>query len=105
MRVTKDQFDQLEVRGYLAPGLRGNRADECEAIEAFLIESLNRPAAAAPVAMPRRQFGGQIELKREFLVGRQRLKRAADRLGDVLNGIIGQFEHQLASFDDPGSYL
>jgi hypothetical protein len=60
---------------------------------------------AAPVAMPRRQFGGQIELKREFLVGRQRLKRAADRLGDVLNGIIGQFEHQLASFDDPGSYL
>jgi hypothetical protein len=33
--VTKDQLDQLEVRGYLAPGLRGNRLDECEAIEAF----------------------------------------------------------------------
>jgi hypothetical protein len=44
--VTKDQLDQLEVRGYLDPGLRGNRVDECEAIEAFLIESLNRPGAA-----------------------------------------------------------
>jgi hypothetical protein len=44
--VTKDQLDQLEVRGYLDPGLRGNRVGECEAIEAFLIESLNRPGAA-----------------------------------------------------------
>jgi hypothetical protein len=43
--VTNVQLDQLEQRGYLDPGLRGNRVDECEAIEAFLIESLNRPAA------------------------------------------------------------
>jgi hypothetical protein len=40
--VTKDQLDQLEVRGYLDPDLRGERADECEAIEAFLAEALVR---------------------------------------------------------------
>jgi hypothetical protein len=30
--VTKDQLDQLEDRGYLDPDLRGNRADETEAL-------------------------------------------------------------------------
>jgi hypothetical protein len=30
------------VRGYLDPDLRGERADECEAIEAFLAEALVR---------------------------------------------------------------
>jgi hypothetical protein len=33
--VTKTQLDQLEERGYLNPGDRGNRADECEAIANF----------------------------------------------------------------------
>ena len=41
--VTKDQLDQLEVRGYLDPDLRGERADECDAIEAFLTEFLAKP--------------------------------------------------------------
>jgi hypothetical protein len=40
--VTKDQLDQLEVRGYLDPDLRGERADECEAIETFLAVSLTK---------------------------------------------------------------
>jgi hypothetical protein len=40
--VTKDQLDQLEVRGYLDPDLRGERADECQAIETFFADSLNR---------------------------------------------------------------
>jgi hypothetical protein len=31
--VTKDQLDQLEVRGYLDPDLRGERADECDAMK------------------------------------------------------------------------
>jgi hypothetical protein len=31
--VTKSQLDQLEQRGYLDPGRRGDRADECNAIE------------------------------------------------------------------------
>jgi hypothetical protein len=38
--VTKAQLDQLEERGYLNPGDRGNRADECEAIASFLTDSL-----------------------------------------------------------------
>ena len=41
--VTKGQLDQLEVRGYLDPNSRGDRADECEAIETFLMDSLNKP--------------------------------------------------------------
>jgi hypothetical protein len=43
--VSCTQLDKLEERGYLDPDLRGNRVDECEAIEAFLIESLIRPSA------------------------------------------------------------
>jgi hypothetical protein len=38
--VTKAQLDQLEVRGYLDPDLRGERADECQAIEMFLTDWL-----------------------------------------------------------------
>jgi hypothetical protein len=38
--VTKAQHDQLEERGYLNPGDRGTRADECEAIASFLADSL-----------------------------------------------------------------
>jgi hypothetical protein len=40
--VTKDQLDQLEVRGYLDPDHRGDRLDECDAIELFLTDTLNR---------------------------------------------------------------
>jgi hypothetical protein len=40
--VTKAQLDQLEARGYLDPDLRGNRIDECDAIEKFLTDSLVR---------------------------------------------------------------
>jgi hypothetical protein len=43
IQVTKNQLDQLEVRGYLDPNNRGDRADECEAIETFLMDSLNKP--------------------------------------------------------------
>jgi hypothetical protein len=34
------QLDAPEVRGYLNPDLRGNRADEADAIEAWLSDSL-----------------------------------------------------------------
>jgi hypothetical protein len=40
--VTKDQLDQLEVRGYLDPKLHGERVDECDAIEMFLGDSLSK---------------------------------------------------------------
>jgi hypothetical protein len=38
--VTKNQLDQLVERGYLDPNLRGESADECDAIEAFLADAL-----------------------------------------------------------------
>jgi hypothetical protein len=40
--VTDAQLDALEVCGYLDPGRRGDRADECDTIEMFLGDSLNR---------------------------------------------------------------
>jgi hypothetical protein len=40
--LTDTQLDALEVRGYLDPDRRGDRADECDAIEMFLGDSLNR---------------------------------------------------------------
>jgi hypothetical protein len=38
--VSRTQLDAPEVRGYLNPDLRGNRADEADAIEAWLSDSL-----------------------------------------------------------------
>jgi hypothetical protein len=38
--VTDAQLDALEKRGYLRPDRRGDRADECDAIEMFLADSL-----------------------------------------------------------------
>jgi hypothetical protein len=39
---------------------------------------------AAAIALARWQIGSQINLEGEFFVRRQRLKRAADGLGNVL---------------------
>ena len=38
--VTKSQLDQLEQRGYLDPGRRSDRANECDAIEMCLADAL-----------------------------------------------------------------
>ncbi len=38
--VTKAQLDALEVKGYLDPDLRGQAADEAEAVELFLTDAL-----------------------------------------------------------------
>src|SRR6516164_5734981 len=54
---------------------------------------------AAAISMTRRQFGSKLELERELLVSRERLQRAADGLGDVLNAVIGKLENQLAGLD------
>jgi hypothetical protein len=40
--VTKHQLDQLEVCGCLDPDRRGDRANECDAIEMFLADSLRK---------------------------------------------------------------
>ena len=50
---------------------------------------------AAAIAVPWRQFGGKLELKRKLLVSRERLQRAADGVGNVLNAVIGKFEFEL----------
>jgi hypothetical protein len=42
--VTKTQLDQLEAHRYLVADLRGNRVDEWDAIEAYLIDALAKPA-------------------------------------------------------------
>src|SRR5215831_11007737 len=54
---------------------------------------------AATVTVPWRQFAGKLKLECELLVGRQRLQRAADRLRNVLNAVVGEFEDELASLD------
>jgi len=38
--LTDAQLDALEVQGYLDPDRRGDRADECDAIEMLLADSL-----------------------------------------------------------------
>ena len=54
---------------------------------------------APPIAVTGWHFGGHLDLERELLVGGQRLKRAADGLGNILKGVIGKFQHELASLD------
>jgi hypothetical protein len=47
--MTKDQLDQLEVRGYLEPDRRGERVDECDAVELFLADWQNLDSAERPL--------------------------------------------------------
>src|SRR6516225_1522233 len=54
---------------------------------------------AATVTVPWRQFAGKLKLECELLVSRERLKRAADGLSNVLNAIIGEFENELTGLD------
>ena len=44
---------------------------------------------AAAVTVARRSVGSELQLERELLVGRQRLQRAADGLGNILDAVIG----------------
>src|SRR5215472_9549578 len=44
-------------------------------------------------------MGSYLHFEPELLVGSQRLKRAANGLRDILNGIIGEFEDELAGLD------
>jgi hypothetical protein len=43
MFVSDTQLRGLEERGYLDPDLRGERTDECDAIESFLTDAPARP--------------------------------------------------------------
>src|SRR5215472_14841196 len=54
---------------------------------------------AAAVTVAQRQVGSHIDFEGELLVGRQRLQRGADGLGDVLNAVIGKVKYELARLD------
>src|SRR5262249_12836754 len=54
---------------------------------------------APSVTAARGQLRSHLDFEHELFVGCQRLQRAANRLGNILNGIIGQFEDKLASLD------
>ena len=54
---------------------------------------------AALVAAAARQVRRHLGLECELLVGRQRLDRAVDGLGHVLQRVIGEVERELAGLD------
>jgi len=54
---------------------------------------------APAVATARGEARRELDFESEAFVGRQRLKRAAYGLRDILDGVIGQFEDELAGFD------
>src|SRR6516165_5851214 len=79
-------------------GLDGNfaRISELDGVADKIDQDLRQAAA---VTVPWRQFAGKLKLECELLVSRERLQRAADSLGDVLNTVIGEFEHELTGLD------
>src|SRR6516165_4438246 len=85
-------------RAVVSFGLNGDFASigELDGVADEIDQNLRQAAA---ISMTRRQFGSKLELERELLVGRQRLQRAADGLGNVLNAVIGKLENQLAGLD------
>src|SRR5262249_28708782 len=54
---------------------------------------------AAAVAMARGQLRSDLDFEPKLLVRCQRLERAADGLGNVLNAVIGEFENELTGLD------
>src|SRR5262249_3856626 len=54
---------------------------------------------APSVTAARRQLRSDLDLESELLIGSQRLKRAADGLSNVLNGVIREFKNELAGLD------
>src|SRR6516164_9681247 len=85
-------------RAVISFGLNGDLASigELDGITDEIDQHLRQ---AATVTVPWRQFAGKFKLERELLVRCQRLQRAANRLGNVLNTVIGEFKHKLASLD------
>ena len=57
------------------------------------------PRQSALVPTAGRQVGLHLGLKCELLIERQRLDGVVDRLGDVLQRIIGKVERELTRFD------
>src|SRR6516225_8692304 len=79
-------------------GLDGNfaRISELDGVANKIDQNLRQSSA---VTMAWWQFRGHLDFEGQLFVSRQRLQRAADGLGDVLNAVIGEFEHELTGFD------
>jgi hypothetical protein len=63
--VERQWLDTLEEAGYVGPSGRGNRADECEAIETFLADWQDRMAPNASICVRQQQrccSSGPIEV-------------------------------------------
>src|SRR5262249_34015974 len=52
-----------------------------------------------PSPRPEGSCGATFDFEPKLLVGRQRLERAAHRLRNILDGVIGQLEDKVAGFD------
>jgi len=85
-------------RAVISFGLNGDLASigELDGVADEIDQHLRQAAA---ITMTGRQFAGKLKLECELLVSRERLQRAANRLGYVLNAVIGKFEFELAGLD------
>src|SRR6516165_10230305 len=79
-------------------GLDGNfaRISELDGVPNKIDQNLRQSSA---VTMAWWQFRGHLDFEGELLVGGQRLQRAANGLGNVLNAVIRKFEFELARLD------
>src|SRR5262249_13088450 len=78
--------------------LDGNfaRIGELDRVANKIDQNLRQSSA---VTMAWWQLRGHLDFEGQLFVSRQRLQRAADGLGNVLNTVIGKFEFELASLD------
>src|SRR6516225_10461096 len=79
-------------------GLDGHFAgiSELDGVANKIDQNLRQSSA---VTMAWWQLRGHLDFEGQLFVSRQRLQRAANGLGDVLNAVIGKFENQLTGLD------
>src|SRR6516164_8632834 len=79
-------------------GLDGNfaRISELDGVANKIDQNLSQSSA---VTMAWWQFRGHLDFEGQLFVSRQRLQRAANGLGNVLNAVIRKFEFELTGLD------
>src|SRR6516165_2981436 len=79
-------------------GLDGNfaRISELDGVPNKIDQNLRQSSA---VTMAWWQFRGHLDFEGQLFVSRQRLQRAANGLGNVLNAVIRKFEFELTGLD------
>jgi hypothetical protein len=90
-----DRYIECAIIGF---GLDGDfaRISELDGVADEIDQDLRQAPSVTTAGW---QFRSHLDLERKLLVGRQRLERAAHGLGDVLNGVIGEFQYELAGLD------